>query len=269
VAPGDVPQTAEDCFEAFNWADRYQVPVIVLADKHLSTSFWTLDRLSFEGWKIDRGPLAGLGKANGRAGNGRTEVDGYRRYAPTPSGVSPRSLPGQEGGIFWTTSDEHDPRGHITESAANRIEMMRKRMGKLDQAAREIPPERKIIRYGPAGADFTLVGWGSTRGAILDALAELEASGGPRCNYLQVRLLRPFPAEEVKSALREAKRSVLVENNYTAQLGGLIREQTGLELPHRVLKYDGRPFSQEEMLEGLRAVFEKGEAKVAVSHLSA
>jgi 2-oxoglutarate ferredoxin oxidoreductase subunit alpha len=269
VAPGDVPQTAEDCFEAFNWADRYQVPVIVLADKHLSTSFWTLDRLSFEGWKIDRGPLARPGKTNGRADNGRTEVNGYLRYAPTPSGVSPRTLPGQEGGVFWTTSDEHDPRGHITESAANRIEMMRKRMRKLEAAAREIPPERKLARYGPAEANFTLVGWGSTRGAILDALAALEASGGPRCNYLQVRLLRPFPAEEVKAALQEAKQLVLVENNYTAQLGGLIREQTGLELPHRVLKYDGRPFSQEEMLEGLRAVFEKGEAKVAVSHLSA
>ena len=147
--------------------------------------------------------------------------------------------------------------------------MMRKRMAKLETAAREIPPERKVVRHGPAEADFTLVGWGSTRGAILDALAVLEASGEPRCNYLQVRLLRPFPAEEVKAALREAKRPVLVENNYTAQLGGLIREQTGLELPHRVLKYDGRPFSQEEMLEGLRAVFEKGEAKVAVSHLSA
>ena len=125
VAPGDVPETAEDCFEAFNWADRYQVPVVVLADKHLSTSFWTLDQLSFEGWKIDRGPLAALGAAprrrpaaNGQAGNDRTGGDGYLRYALTEDGVSPRALPGQEGGIFWSTSDEHDPRGHITESAS-------------------------------------------------------------------------------------------------------------------------------------------------------
>ena len=268
---------AADCFEAFNWADRYQVPVVVLADKHLSTSFWTIDELSFEGWKIDRGaltwPIPGP-DTDGRATNGAPNAGhggtaGYLRYAPAEGGVSPRTRPGQEGGVFWTTSDEHDPRGHITESAANRIEMTRKRMSKLDTAAAEIPVERKLRLHGPPEAEFTLVGWGSTKGAILDALAELQARGGPRCNHLQIRLLRPFPAAEVRAALGKAKRAILVENNYTGQLGALIREQTAVELPHRLLKYDGRPFSQEEMLEGLRAVFEKGEATVAVSHLSA
>jgi 2-oxoglutarate ferredoxin oxidoreductase subunit alpha len=277
VAPGDVLQAAEDCFEAFNWADRYQVPVVVLADKHLSTSFWTLDQLSFDGWKIDRGSLARPGSAGGADGettdgrreNGQARADGYLRYAATEGGVSPRAIPGQEGGVFWTTSDEHDPRGHITESAENRIQMMRKRMSKLDKAAREIPPNRRTSLEGPSDAEFTLVGWGSTRGAILDALAELGSSGGPTCNYLQVRLLRPFPTEEVRAVLENAKATILIENNYTAQLAGLIREQTGLSLEHQVLKYDGRPFSQDELLEGLRRVFEKRESKVAVSHLSA
>ncbi len=280
VAPGDVPETAEDCFEAFNWADRYQMPVVVLVDKHLSTSFWTLDQLSFEGCKIDRGPLAAVparltpgqtadGQADRtRAANGRAASDGYLRYALAEDGVSPRALPGQEGTIFWSTTDEHDPRGHITESAANRIAMTRKRLGKLDKAAREIPRARKLRLYGPPDAEYTLVGWGSTKGAIVDALAELRSRGGPRCNYLQVRLLRPFPANEVQAALA-GKRAILVENNYTGQLGGLIREHTGLELAHRVLKYDGRPFSQEEMIEGLSEVFEQGKAQVAVSHLSA
>jgi 2-oxoglutarate ferredoxin oxidoreductase subunit alpha len=147
--------------------------------------------------------------------------------------------------------------------------MMHKRMSKLDKAAAEIPIARKLRLHGPPDAEFTLVGWGSTKGAILDALAELEARGDPRCNYLQIRLLRPFPAAEVGAALGKAKRAILVENNYTGQLGALIREQTAVQLSHQLLKYDGRPFSQEEMLEGLRALFEKGEAKVAVSHLSA
>jgi 2-oxoglutarate ferredoxin oxidoreductase subunit alpha len=296
VAPGDVPEIAADCFEAFNWADRYQVPVIVLVDKHQSASFWTLDDLSFDGWEIDRGARAGLsgmappapqswgalGAGNGaptRSGNGaghavRGATD-YLRYALVEGGVTPRSLPGQEGGIFWTTSDEHDPRGHITENAQNRINMMQKRMGKLDRAAAEIPRDRKLVAYGPADAEYTLVGWGSTKGAVRDALAELEAGGGPRCRFVQVRLMRPFPAAAVRAEL-EGRQAILVENNFTAQLGSLIREQTGLMLPVQVLKYDGRPFSQEEMVEGLREAFGKfgkpvgaAPVRVAVTHLSA
>ena len=281
VAPGDVPEIAADCFEAFNWADRYQMPVIVLVDKHQSASFWTLDDLSFDGWQIDRGPLAtlagtqapssrpasppstqhsatGNGDAHSALSTQHSALAGadYLRYALVEGGVSPRALPGQEGGIFWTTSDEHDPRGHITENAQNRIDMMTKRMGKLDRAAADIPQERKLRLHGPADAEYTLVGWGSTKGAVLDALAALEASGGPHCSFLQIRLMRPFPAAEVRAAL-EGKRAILVENNYTAQLGSLIREQTGLTLPVQVLKYDGRPFSEEEMLEGLREAFGK------------
>jgi 2-oxoglutarate ferredoxin oxidoreductase subunit alpha len=275
VAPGDVPQTAEDCFEAFNWADRYQVPVIVLVDKLLSSAFWTLDELSFAGWWIDRGPLAALPPlqgSNGQHGNGNGASGGsvadYLRYALVEGGVTPRALPGQEGGIFWSTTDEHDPRGHITENAQNRIDMMRKRMGKLDKAAAEIPTDRKVRLYGPPDAEYTLVGWGSTKGAVLDAMAELAVSGGPRCNFLQVRLMRPFPVLEVQAAL-QGKQAILVENNYTAQLGALIREQTGIDLPVKVLKYDGRPFSQEELVEGLRQAFGQRAGRVAVTHLSA
>ena len=270
IAPGDVPQTAEDCFEAFNWADRYQVPVIVLADKLLSSAFWTLDELSFAGWQIDRGPLAALPPLQSNNGNGASpgKMADYLRYAVVEGGVTPRALPGQEGGIFWSTTDEHDPRGHITENAQNRIDMMRKRMGKLDKAAAEIPTDRKVRLYGSPDAEYTLVGWGTTKGAILDAMAELAASGGPRCNFLQVRLMRPFPVAEVQAALH-GKQAILVENNYTAQLGALIREQTGIDLPVKVLKYDGRPFSQEEMVEGLRQAFGQREGRVAVTHLSA
>jgi 2-oxoglutarate ferredoxin oxidoreductase subunit alpha len=277
VAPGDVQETAEDCFEAFNWADRYQVPVIVLVDKLLSSAFWTIDALNMQGWTIDRGPLAALPplgeigsnghRANGNGASGG-KVSDYLRYAVVEGGVTPRALPGQEGGIFWSTTDEHDPRGHITENAQNRIDMMRKRMGKLDKAAAEIPANRKVRLYGPKNAEYTLVGWGTVKGAVLDALAELEASGGPRCNFLQVRLMRPFPVAEVQAAL-QGKQAILVENNYTAQLGMLIREQTGIDLPLKVLKFDGRPLSQEEMVEGLRQAFGQREGRVAVTHLSA
>lgn len=259
VAPGDPQEIFDDSFESFNWADRYQMPVVVMLDKYLSTAHWTIDGLAMADLKIDRGALW---HPNG---------DGtrYLRYAFTESGVSPRSLPGQEGGIFWSTTDEHDPEGHITEDATNRMRMMEKRMGKLELAAREIPSERKLRLYGPANADLTVIGWGSTKGSILDALAVLNDQSDLIWNYLQIRLLRPFPTDEVSRILRQARKTVLVENNYTCQLGHLIREMTGISVDHEVPKYDGRPFSQEELVEALQKVVATGERRVVVSHLSA
>jgi 2-oxoglutarate ferredoxin oxidoreductase subunit alpha len=259
VAPGDPQEIFDDSFESFNWADRYQMPVVVMLDKYLSTAHWTIDELKTEGLTIDRGLVW---HPNGTG-------ERYLRYAFTETGVSPRAIPGQEGGIFWSTTDEHDPEGHITEDATNRIKMMEKRMGKLDLAAREIPVERKLRLHGPADADVTVIGWGSTKGVILDALEELNSRGDLRWNYLQVRLLRPFPSAEVAEILQRARRTVLVECNYTCQLGHLIREMTGIAVDHEVPKYDGRPFSQEELIEALEKAIATGERRVVVSHLSA
>jgi 2-oxoglutarate ferredoxin oxidoreductase subunit alpha len=269
VAPGDPQEIFDDSFESFNWADRYQMPVIVMLDKYLSTAFWTLDQLETEKGKIDRGVLWQPG-ANGHAnGNGSHGDPGYLRYAFTEDGISPRAIPGQEGAIFWSTTDEHDPQGHITEDATNRIKMMEKRMGKLTLAGREIPLDRQLRLYGPADADVTVLGWGSTKGSILDALAELADKSDLKWNYLQIRLLRPFPAEAVAAAIKKARRTVLVENNYTCQLANLIRETTGLTVDHEVPKFEGRPFSQEELVEALTQVVETGKQRVFVSHLSA
>lgn len=259
VAPGDPQEIFDDSFESFNWADRYQMPVVVLLDKYLSSAHWTIDQLDIANRTIDRGVLWHP--------NGGGEK--YLRYAFTESGISPRAMPGQEGGIFWSTTDEHDPEGHITEDATNRIKMMEKRMGKLALAAREIPVERKLRLYGPADAEVTVIGWGSTKGAILDALAELDGVGGRRWNFLQIRLLRPFPTDEVSAILRRAQKTIVVENNYTCQLANLIREATGFSVDHEVPKYDGRPFSQEELVEALSEVIATGQRRVFVSHLSA
>jgi 2-oxoglutarate ferredoxin oxidoreductase subunit alpha len=270
VAPGDPQEIFDDSFESFNWADRYQMPVVVMLDKYQSTAFCTLDDLDTSKGTIDRGVLWEP-DSNGHAessGNGHAP-SGYLRYAFTESGISPRARPGQQGGIFWSTTDEHDPEGHITEDATNRIKMMEKRMGKLALAGREIPPERQLELYGPAEADYTIIGWGSTKGSILDALDELNALNDLRWNYLQIRLLRPFPTEAVAAAIRLAKRTILVEGNYTCQLGNLIREMTGLSVDHEVPKYDGRPFSQEELVEALTRVAQTGGQRVFVSHLSA
>jgi 2-oxoglutarate ferredoxin oxidoreductase subunit alpha len=107
------------------------------------------------------------------------------------------------------------------------------------------------------------------KGAILDAMDVLEHEDGLKINFVQVRLMRPFPVEEVTAALAGAKRLILVENTYSGQLAGLIREMTGVYIPQKVLKYDGRPFSEEELVEALRKAISTDEARIHVSHLSA
>jgi 2-oxoglutarate/2-oxoacid ferredoxin oxidoreductase subunit alpha len=256
IASGDLEEAFLDSFESFNWADRYQVPVVVLLEKLLASSLFTSERIDMSRLRIDRGLVFQPASP---------EKNGYRRHALTADGISPRSVPGTAGGIFSTTSDEHDPQGHITEGIDNRIAMMRKRMEKLETAAREIPESFKWKLHGPPRADLTLVGWGSTKGAILDAMSELEAEGRS-VNFLQVRLMRPFPASAVERILAEAGTTVLVEANYTAQLGALIREQTGVAMHHRVLKYDGRPFSRNEVVEGIKAALADHKQEIMVSH---
>jgi 2-oxoglutarate ferredoxin oxidoreductase subunit alpha len=143
--------------------------------------------------------------------------------------------------------------------------MMRKRMEKLQTAAHEIPASSKFTLHGPRQADLTLVGWGATKGAILDAMSELELDGRS-VNFLQIRLMRPFPADAVAAILRNARLTVLIENNYSAQLGALISEQTGVALDHHVLKYDGRPFSRNEIVEGVQSALSEQKKEVMVSH---
>ncbi len=255
LAPGDTEEIVQDSYEIFNWTDRYQLPAIVLIDKKFGSGFATVDDLGLDKLPpVDRGALF---EPNGD----------YLRHRFTPDGISARSIPGQEGGIFWTTTDEHDERGHITESADNRVKMMNKRMGKLALAAKEIPSSRKLNFFGPDDADVTLVGWGTTKGSILDAMEILAEEDHVKTNFLQVRLLRPFPVEEVTKILSKAKRTILVEENYAGQLGDLIREQTGIDIGQRLVKFDGRPFSEEELLEALRLALHNNERRVVVTHL--
>jgi 2-oxoglutarate ferredoxin oxidoreductase subunit alpha len=126
MAPADMAECFYDTYDAFNYADRYQVPVIILVDRHLAALYVSTTPFDTAHLKIDRGELFDPEKD----GNGH-----YMRYRFTESGISPRSIPGQPGGIFWTTSDEHDQVGHITEGIGNRLAMVLKRMGKIELAA--------------------------------------------------------------------------------------------------------------------------------------
>lgn len=254
VAPGDHTEIFYDTFESFNWAERYQLPVIVLLDKFLASTYVTIPRPDTSDLKIDRGLIYQPADP---------KRNGYLRHAVTASGISPRSLPGTEGAIFWTTTDEHNPKGHISEGVQNRMAQMDKRMRKLDLAAQEIPKSIKYTLHGPKKADVTLIGWGSTKGAILDALRELS-DDGMLVNFLQLRVMRPFPTDAVTKILAKAKNVIDVEENFNGQLANLIQEQTTIKIERRVLKYDGRPFSQDEVVSGVRQALKRKRARVVI-----
>ena len=161
------------------------------------------------------------------------------------------------GGNFWLTGDEHDEMGHITEDPVIRVRMMEKRMKKSKVAGEQIPLKEKIIFFGPEDAEATIVSWGSTKGVILDVLDKLMEDGR-LVNFLQIRLMNPFPSEYVSKVLRKSLKRINVEMNYGGQLGSLIKEQTGQEMEHSILKYNGRAITLEELYNSLKKVILDG-----------
>jgi len=236
VAPGDVEEAYYRTIEAFNLAEKFQIPAIILSDKHLSESYKTVGAFS-EDVRLERGDLI-LDHYQGE----------YKRYLVTETGVSPRAIPGIEGIIVKQDGSEHNERGLATADANNAKKMQDKRMRKMKHLKEEISRLQPIKLYGEEKADLTIIGWGSTKGAILEALILLKEMR-IRANFIQVVYLWPFPDLEVKKALKNTNKLFLVENNKTAQLGSLLREFICLEPDKTILKYDGRPFVPEEIVE--------------------
>ncbi len=246
---GDFPRivlaaaTPEDCFyltaEGFNLAERYQCPVVIASDLALALSRQTVEGLDPRSVRVDRGALVSDADL-AAAGPG-----GYRRYALTPDGISPRALPGQRLGRHLVTGDEHDEAGRITEDPTTRARMMRKRLDKL--AALDLA-DLGLVYEGTPDPDLLLVGWGSTYGAIAEARQALEARGR-RAAHLHVKALHPLPAARAAERLRRAARVLVVEQNATGQLAGLIRRETGFtgRMAH-CLKFDGVPIHPGEIL---------------------
>ena len=245
LASGDLEEAFYDTVRAFNYSEKYQTPVIHMVDKALANSDGTIPMLDVDRVKIERGAFTREIKD---AVNGE-----FKRFAHTPTGISPRPPVGTKGGVYWHTGDEHDEFGHISEDPTNRDYMMEKRMGKLELADREIPIVDRANFFGPESADMTVVSWGSTKGAVLDAMEWLKEDG-ISVNFLQLRLINPFPTEYVTRILSKAKKIVGIEMNYSGQLMGIVRERTCIPVEQLVVKYNGRPMSSEEIYYALKMI---------------
>ncbi len=246
LASGDFEEMIRDGLLAFNYAERYQMPVIHMVDKALANNSGTIVPPDLSDLRIDRGRIV-------PDANGYGPEHPYHRFELGDNPVSPRAVIGQHGTLFWNTGDEHDETGHITEDPVLRDLMMEKREAKLQLAGKEIPDSVKFHYFGPKDAQTVIVSWGSTKGPVLDALDRLAAEK-ESVGFLQLRLLNPFPSEAVLTYLAKAKHRIDIEMNFSAQLAGLIRERTGVDMTHLILKYNGRPMSNDEVHDTVKAI---------------
>lgn len=234
LAAGDAKETFDLTMQAFNLADIYQTPVLILIDKHICENDQSYEPFDYSGYEVDRGRFT------------TEKVENYQRFALSSDGISLRSTPGT-GNHLLANSDEHDQYGYSNEEIENRNQQMQKRMKKLETCAQTHMPAPQL--FGPDKADVTIVSWGSNKGSILQAIEQFN-----NVNYLHLTWINPFPTQAVRERLQKAKYLINIECNYTAQMGGLIKERTGIEILDNYLKYDGRPIYPEEIIEKVNKV---------------
>ena len=250
IAPGDVEESIKMTADAFNYAEVYQVPVIILSEKAISQGSMNVDRKMIsdiqKNYKVNRGKLV-------------DKVDAaYKRFKFTDDNISERIIPGNPNAIFWLTGDEHDEWGHVSEDPNNRIKMMEKRNGKYEKILKELKPEEKFKIIGdPADSDLLVVSWGSPCAALEEAIK------GKNIAMLQVKLIHPLPGE-ILDFLKKAKNTAVLEENISAQLKQHIASVTGFVIPNEILKYNGRLVRYDEVAEALDKVI-KGEKKVILN----
>lgn len=226
---------------AFNLAEKYQIPVILLGDQYLADYSQTVEPFDFN--RVERKRYL--------AAEEMFKNKEYRRYEITATGVSPRIIPGKIPGTAVTIdSDEHDEYGHITESAEVRVEMSNKRMDKLSHLIRNDLIEPEFI--GSDDYDVLLLSWGSLYGPIIEAVEILNREEGKKYSALVFGDIWPLPKEKLKEKSKKAKEIINIEQNSTGQLASVIMENTGIKCTKSVLKYDGRPISSQEIYNRLK-----------------
>ena len=241
------PGTPQEAFliaqQAFHIADKYQIPVFILTDQYFLDSVRSfkengLQKIQSENFVIET-------KA------------GYKRYAVTADGVSPRGVPGYGDGLVGIDSDEHDEDAHITESAKMRVLMHEKRWRKMEGVRDEafLPTEIGDV----SRADIVIVSWGSNRGVVEEALEIVKRDDLAGLHFHQVYPL-PEKAKKLFARAKPAqggsasggKKIIVLENNFSGQFTNLLKLEYGVKITDTILKYDGDPFSVEEVVGKLR-----------------
>jgi 2-oxoglutarate ferredoxin oxidoreductase subunit alpha len=253
------PTDILDCFkiipEIFNLVDKFQCPGIVLTDLLLSEGTGSVDpkELNFN-VPIDRGEL--ITSPNGVSG-------AYKRYLITESGISPRAIPGIPGYTHTVATDEHQEDGVLISdeftNPVKRREMMEKRQRKVQGIEAAVPPPKLV---GPRNADVTLIGWGSTKGVLEEAI-ELLADEGITANHLQIRWMVPLHGDAILNELHGAKHTIMVENNYSGQFARYLRGETSFVADGHIRKYDGEPFMPHHIVEAVKEQL-AGKTKLSV-----
>ena len=237
IAPSTMEEAFYDTIQAFNIAEELQLPVIVMTDLQLSLGKQSVDPFDYSKIEIRRGKIV-------EAVEDEETKDYFKRYADTEDGVSPRVLPGTKGGIHHVTGVEHDETGKPSEATGNRRTQMDKRMRKLQHVRFENPV---YVNAPHEDADVLLVGFNSTRGAIEEVQEKLN-SEGVKVNHAHIKLIHPFPAEEMSALMDKAKKVIVVENNATGQLANVMKMNIGGHAKTKsILKYDGTPFLPREL----------------------
>lgn len=250
ASQGDFPlmvigvKDAEDAFyqtyRAVNLAEKYQMPVIILSDQFLADT-----EINLEAFELDT-----LQRYNGFISDEQAEgISDYKRYEFTEDGISPLAYPGQmTESVVLIDSDEHDEHGHIIEDAETRVAMVDKRHDKIEKLILEDLEEPEYI--GPEETDYLLIGWGSTYGPLQEA-RELLEEDGYNVGLLTFSDVWPLPIEELEDRIDNTV-SIMVENNATAQFSRLISSETGIMVNHEIVKYDGRPYTAEEIYDAIK-----------------
>lgn len=229
------PGTPEEAFftaqQAFYIADKYQIPVFILTDQYFLDSVRSFLKENLKNIEPKNYII-------------ETTLD-YQRYALTKNGISPRDVPGYGDGLVGVDSDEHDEAAHITESAEVRVTMHSKRMKKMEGVQREafMPTEIGDVKK----SDTLVVCFGSNYGVVEEALEILSRDNVAALHFHQV-----YPLPEKAKKFFTRKKIIVLENNFSGQFANLLRMEYGIKITEKILKYDGSPFSVEEVVEKLK-----------------
>jgi len=233
LAPGSLEDGFYLTQKAFNWADKFQVPVFILSDQYFVDSYYNIEPFNLKDLKTEKYFVE--------------TTENYQRYRITANGVSPRGIPGFGKGLVCVDSDEHDEEGHITEEIEMRTKMVDKRLKKFDLIKQEVVPP---TMQGPANYENLVICWGSTFNIVREAIKNLGRDDTSVLHFKQVYPLHESTAE----LINKANKKILVENNATAQFARLLKIITNINVDHKILKYDGLSFAADSLAEEIKKV---------------